>query len=107
MMQDNTIPEMTDPLGKAWSQPERSEILIDDTHALMSRATLLKLANYSHSNPTGCYPGKMWKRERLVEGDSPGRYKGTEEFYLCWFGNEFKKLEREFCKTEVRQIIIL
>ena len=60
---NNEIPEMTDPLSRYWKQPDRSEILVDDTHAIMTKKTFEKLANYSMSNPTGIYEGKMWRSE--------------------------------------------
>ncbi|MGS1073059.1 hypothetical protein [Burkholderia glumae] len=55
------IPPITDPLGRYWRQPHRNEILIDDEHAVMTRSTFNKLAEYSTTRPTGVYPGKMWK----------------------------------------------
>ncbi len=69
------IPAMTDPLGKYWDQPSRNEILIDDSIALMSRATFCKLLAYNTTIPSGVYEGKMWSR---VNQYSPNR--------LCWFG---------------------
>lgn len=55
------IPPMTNPLGKYWEQPNRSEILIEDESAIMLNSTFEKLKNYSHSIPSGVYEGKMWK----------------------------------------------
>lgn len=69
-----TIPAITDPMGKHWDQPSISEIELDDTHALMTEATLHKLANYSRTLPTGVYAGKMWRC--LQDG----------EWWLRWFG---------------------
>lgn len=60
-MSNNIIPAMTHPLGKHWRQPPRSDILIDDIHALMGEETFHWLAEYSASIPTGVYSGKMWK----------------------------------------------
>lgn len=57
----NAVPPMTDPLGRHWRQPPRERIAIDDTHALMDRATLEALPEYSRTVPTGVYPGKMWR----------------------------------------------
>lgn len=82
----NVIPPITHPLGQHWEQPNPSEIEIDDTHALMSRATFDALPEYSCSNPSGVYEGKMWKRhdgafdiEFLARGGQP-------VWMLCWFG---------------------
>jgi hypothetical protein len=70
----NVIPPITDPLGRHWQQPNPSEIEIDDTHALMSQRTFDALLEYSASNPTGVYAGKMWRRHA---GDL---------WLLCWYG---------------------
>lgn len=69
------IPAMTDPLGKYWDQPNRSEIEIGE-RAEMSQTAFDKLKEYSHSQPTGVYIGKMWKMRR---GDN---------WYLAWYGKD-------------------
>lgn len=71
----NAIPAMTDPMGRHWKQPKREDILVDDTHALMSEADFNKLPDYSRSTPSGVYDGKMWR-----SGTRDGHW------YLCWFG---------------------
>jgi len=84
---NHAIPEMTDPMGRYWDQPDRSLIEVDDTHALMSLRTFRELKEYSASNPSGVYPGKMWKqrqdgiydREFLALG-------GKQKWLLCWYG---------------------
>jgi hypothetical protein len=55
------IPPITDPMGKYWNQPNRFEIEIDDKSALMSQKTFSQIPDYTHSQPTGVYPGKMWR----------------------------------------------
>lgn len=40
MNKDNIIPPMTHPYGMCWQQPPTYLILIDDTHAVMSRLDL-------------------------------------------------------------------
>ena len=72
------IPAMTNPLGRYTRQPQKENILLDDTHALMTRKDFEQLMNYSTSYPTGVYPGKMWRRQR-----------GTG-WLLCWYGDEVK-----------------
>ena len=57
----NYIPEMTDPLSKCWKQPNRSEILLDDDYAVMTKESFGELAEYSCSVPSGQYSGKMWR----------------------------------------------
>jgi hypothetical protein len=98
-----SIPRMTDPLGKYWEQPDRSEIVIDDTHALMSLATFEKLMEYSGSQPTGAYEGKMWRRndgscdwEFMAQGGKP-------TWYLCWYGRSDKP---EYVSNNRRKIIL-
>lgn len=58
-----TIPVMTDPLGRHWEQPDPEDILVDDKHALMSLASFEKIRDYSRSEPTALYAGKMWKTQ--------------------------------------------
>jgi len=67
------IPQMTDPLGKYWEQPKIENIVIDDTHALMSKKDFDKLKDYSYSLPSGVYEGKMWAKTR------------DNKTMLCWF----------------------
>jgi len=61
MSETNIIPEITNPLGKHWDQPDKKNILLDDTHALMDKRTFDGLLEYSSSIPSGVYAGKMWK----------------------------------------------
>ena len=88
----NIIPLMLDPSGKHWEQPKREEIEIDDTHVLMSKSTFYKLHDYSRSQPTGVYHGKMWKSQG----------KGNI-WYLRWFG---VSKNPDLCSNNVREIII-
>jgi len=45
------IPDMTDPMGKYWAQPERSQIIFDNVNgaAIMSEGTYNQLAAYNHT----------------------------------------------------------
>lgn len=56
----SVIPPITNPLGKHWDQPDRADIDISDEYARMKPETARKLAEYSHSIPSGKYEGKMW-----------------------------------------------
>ena len=67
------IPPITDPLGKYWNQPDREDVLVDETHAIMTISNFHKLAEYSTSIPTGVYVGKMWRRH--FNGDD----------YVMWY----------------------
>lgn len=73
------IPLMTHPLSRHWDQPHRSEIVVDETHALMSQAAFEKLHDYSCSFPSGVYDGKMWKRGSHYVLNPPF-------WWLCWYG---------------------
>jgi hypothetical protein len=97
MGKNNTIPPMVNPLGKHWSQPSRDDILVDDTHAIMSEATLKKLADYSLTMPTGAYEGKMWKRRK-------GYRDGIEVWLLAWYGED---PEPGFVSNNFREVILI
>jgi hypothetical protein len=99
----NVIPPMTDSLGKYWDQPKTSSIEIDDTYALMSRATFERLKEYSCTKPTGCYPGKMWKRHDGAFDPDFLASGGTPEWLLCWYGLSEKG--PDWCTTQMRQIL--
>jgi hypothetical protein len=93
MNEEQAIPEMTDPLGKYWGQPDANNILIDDTHALMAAADFDKLKEYSQSQPSGVYVGKMWK----------SCYRG-DKWYLNWWG--FSD-DPNMCSGNFREIIVV
>lgn len=92
MINSNEIPIITDPRGKHWDQPNKDQIVIDDNHAAMTEATLLKLKNYSASIPSGVYDGKMWRAES----------KGVN--YLRWYG---PSSDPNKCKFYTRIILII
>lgn len=83
-MMNNTIPPITDPLGRHWRQPSAQSILLDDTHAVMDTATFKQLAEYFSSVPSGVYPGKTWSRH---DGLFDRSWKPEDrQWLLCWFG---------------------
>lgn len=69
-----TIPPITEKLGKYWEQPDSNKMLIDESCAIMGMESFHKLAIYSCSLPTAAYEGKMWK------------CKYGPEWLLCWYG---------------------
>ena len=89
------IPPITDRLGQYWKQPATDNILVDDTHALMSQADFDELCDYTASQPSGVYPGKMW---RAQYGRGEGR-----RWVLCWFGFH---ADPQYCTNYYRKIII-
>ena len=52
---------MTHELSRYWDQPARESVLVDATHAVMTRAVYLAIPEYLHSEPSGVYTGKMWR----------------------------------------------
>lgn len=94
----NIIPPITNPLGSVWKQPKVSEILIDDTHALMTKSNLDKLSDYSHSQPTGVYHGKMWKSCFVDKNNK------IEGWHLVWFGKD-RNGDPNYCSNNYRVII--
>ena len=62
----NTIPPMTNSLGKHWVQPDPSGFVLDDDYVLMSKLDFDLLPDYTNSEPTGKYNGKMWKDSLIL-----------------------------------------
>lgn len=92
----NIIPPITDPLGKYWDQPSISNVLIDDKYAVMNESDFKQLADYSRSQPSGVYPGKMWKALYYPNN--------IETWYLCWFGYD---PEPGYCSNNYREILTI
>lgn len=92
---NNEIPLMTDPLGAYWTQPSVYDIVVDDDCVLMSQSDFDKLSDYSRSQPSGVYDGKMWKS------------KYNNIWYLKWYGpHENPHLNIDMCTVNHREIII-
>jgi len=89
---ENIIPPITHPLGKGWDQPDTEKIHLSDYSASMKQKECDALKEYSTSNPTGVYAGKMWKR-RVDDG-----------FILCWWSDSEKE---GFCIFNSRKLIII
>jgi len=95
---EKVIPVMDHPLGRAWSQPKRQDIIINATQAFISARSFNCLHNYSHSLPSGVYSGKMWKQ--LTRDKSQ-----VEHWWLCWFVDS--TVYPNSCTTNRRKIVIL
>lgn len=78
------IPKITDPMGKHWEQPELSEIILHMSRAVMDKKAFNLLKDYSRTNPSGVYVGKMWKA-RMLDGSWKLRWysPGDSSEYLC------------------------
>lgn len=87
----NQIPKMSHPFGKYWAQPHRNAVRLSNKFAYLSQYSFGILHNYSRSQPSGVYEGKMWK----------AKYDG--EWYLCWFVN----VPVDMCRKLSRKIKIL
>lgn len=97
------IPPMVDPLGRYWKQPSPERILVDDTHALMDRATFTQLQDYSSSMPSGVYIGKMWSRHDGIYDLKFLASGGKPEWLLVWYG---ASADPGMCSINSRQILI-
>lgn len=80
VLDENVIPPMTHPWGIAWKQPDRNNLVLDDKYAVMYRRDFETLQDYTGSEPTGKYNGKMWKAQY--------NYCGNRKWYLCWCHDE-------------------
>lgn len=72
------IPTITDPLGKHWEQPDPSFIRFRDGEAIITQQDFDRLHNYSASDPSGVYVGKMWRRGYPYCAN-------PERWFLCWY----------------------
>lgn len=89
----NRIPEMTDPMGRHWQQPDRSRIQAkDDMNVYVSREDFDRILVYNSSYPTGVYPGKMWRRlieDRQVDlALELGKEHRQHVWALFWYGDD-------------------
>lgn len=92
MKADKVIPPMPPERVFSWEQPDRKDIEIDDTNAFMSLKSFKMLKNYTDSQPTGAYEGKMW-RVWLRIG----------KWYLRWFDNDD---DPRYVVVKEREIVI-
>jgi hypothetical protein len=97
-LEAHPIPPMDHPLGKHWDQPDRFEITIDATHALMSRDAFAQLSDYTYSQPSAVYPGKMWKAGNKNNDQERGRW------WLHWWSAH--PTDEQLCRHHVREILI-
>lgn len=90
-LRQSPVPPMDHPYGKSWPQPDPEEMLFDSKHVLMIQRHFDQLLDYSRSQPSGVYEGKMWR-----EG-------GNGKWWLRWFG---KSENPGMCSNHVREILI-
>ena len=94
---------MTHEMGRYWEQPNPSDIEVDGTHALMVKQTFDKLHEYSGTNPSGVYDGKMWKAERQIRQPN-GSYKSTGIWFLRWYSACEDPTK---CAINTRELIVI
>lgn len=97
------LPALDSPFSaNAWPQPPREAILIDDKHALMTRATFEQLAEYSASRPSGVYPGKLWRRhDGLFDPKCPPQ---RRRWLFCWYGTSDDPTK---CSINYREVLLV
>lgn len=93
----NIIPPMTDAHGKYWVQPDPRGFVLDDNYVLMEKLDFDLLPDYTNSEPTGKYNGKMWKgRFQTLKG---------EKWFLMWCHDENKLSNQIYISS--REILVL
>ena len=75
------IPRITDPLGRSWEQPNTELLRITDEFVYISTHAFTFLKDYTNSQPTGVYPGKIWKVKMFTDKTK------IPIWVLRWFGN--------------------
>lgn len=92
---DDSVLEQIPPLSKehlGWEAPDRSEILaIDKDYVLMRQDTLDRLLDYTHSQPTSLYSGKMWKAKSK-----------EDKWMFCWCNHSVGK----YIDINFREVLI-
>jgi len=91
---DNKIPEMVHPLSKYWKQPDRLDVDINNEYATMNRTAFNKLHDYTRSEPSGVYEGKMWKKKI-----NPGG-----KWFLFWYD---ESNDPGYCSVKCKEILII
>lgn len=95
------VPQITEPMGRNWRQPDRSRIVMDETHAFMTRRAFEELAEYSHSMPTGVYDGKMWRSQYATRRGGPFAL-----FYIHWYAPSIIG-DPTMCSTMTREVVFV
>lgn len=80
VLDENVIPPMTHPWGQVWKQPDTRNLVLDDKSVVMCKRDFDMLSDYTCSEPTGKYNGKMWKAQY-----GP---RNAPKWYLCWCHDE-------------------
>jgi hypothetical protein len=81
-----SIPPITDPMGRHWQQPDLTSLDISGDTVELTQREFDALMEYSTTLPSGVYPGKCWKAEGMDWPKGGGFPKATGIWYLRWFG---------------------
>lgn len=102
---EDFVPVITHPSGRHWEQPALHEFRMDADAAYMSLTTLERLLEYSCSQPSGVYPGKMWRIDRWAY--SRAKYPDPKDRHvLAWYGNSDSEPDK-YCSNHYRRIVII
>lgn len=71
---------MTHLLSQHWEQPGLGDFTVDSEYAYMDLDDFWKLPDYSTSEPSGVYEGKMWRSSVYIDDDK------ERTWILRWFG---------------------
>ncbi len=92
-------------------QPHPAHVLTNATHAVLRQADFDGLSDYSATNPTGVYPGKMWKRHDGIYDAEFRASGGQPEWLLCWYGhcsgNTCVQPCDKHCSVNSRKLIVI
>jgi hypothetical protein len=89
----NIIPKMVHPDSVGWKQPNPDNFKIDDSFATMSRKDFDELKDYTYSNPSGVYVGKVWKA-----------FLAGRTWSLRWYGHHE---DLNSCSINCRTIVVV
>ncbi len=90
----NDIPPITNLLGRHWRQCDLSDIVVTPDAAFIPESAIRQLSDYSHSMPSGVYPGKMWRATFKLDGP-----------WLLWYGALSEDGQHvEVCKRLIKPV---
>lgn len=98
------VPPMVHKLSSAWNQPNPKNFLFDEKDVMMTLDEFEALADYSFSQPSGVYEGKMWKAKVWFR-NNPGDNKVIGYWHLKWF--DFCPDDMDKCSTQSRRIVLV
>lgn len=87
-----------DPMARNWDQPDHTQFIWMADAVFVTPEQYEALHGYDCSNPTGCYPGKCWRRDERKFIDLNGHE------YLLWFG--YGK-DDNHCSNNHRRLFVL